>query len=261
MISFRKIEEVINCTWSTLGLPFSEPPVQESKVGLIDPEVTILMTLMFSNHSRIMTDVPAWVLKFSDLINNWKIKSLLSLLPNEQKEALIGRMRGSNFEVCPTGFKKACGLVDLKHKDSKREILSRVSKIKPIEALSDSCTMIKNRLLFGAGFRADLVSIIQAIPFPLRIHQVASLIGSAESTVSRIVADLQVCRFLDRHNQVSKDKQIGKGLFVSADSLRNGAVLLEASRFTSKELAQAELDGMELRFDGLMRKVGGDQIG
>jgi hypothetical protein len=260
MKSFRSIakllEKELHSAWNSLGLSFSSPPVRESKLGLIDPEATILLTVLFSKHNRIMTDVPAWISRFSDLINHGKIKSLLSVLTTEQKEAAIDTMRDSHFEACPIAFKRAVGLAGKPPEVTSRELRSRGSKIRPIEAVSGSCAMIRNRLLFGTGFRADIVSVIQAVPFPLRVNQVASLTGSAESTASRIIFDLKAFGFLDKHNQVSEDKGTGQGLFVSTDSLRNASILLESRKFESKELRQDALDNMELRFDGLMRKVG-----
>jgi len=252
----RALEKELGGAWVSLGLPFSASPAQESEVGLIDPEATILLTIMFSRHARVMTDLPAWISRFSDLINHWKIKSLLSLLTTDQRDAVIGKMRNSHFEACPSAFKRAVGLTGKPSKVTGREIRSRASRIRPLEAVSDSCAMIRNRLLFGTGFRADLVSVIRAVPFPLRVRQLANLIGSAESTVSRIIADLQLCGFLDKHNQVQEGKRTGLGLFISADSLRNASTLLDAERFESGELKQDALDSMELRFDGLMRRVG-----
>ena len=259
MKSFKSIEkaleEELHISMGAMGVPFSVPAMQESKVGLIDPETTILLTLMLPKHSRVMTDVPAWISRFSDLVNHSKIKSLLCLLNTEQRNALIDTMRKSHFEACPDAFKRAVGLTGEPPEKARRELLSRGSKLRPTEAISDSCVMIRNRLLFGTGFRADLVSVIQAVPFPVRVNQVARLIGSAESTASRIIADLQACGFLDRHNQVSEDKRTGQGLFISADTLRNASTLLEATRFESKEFWQDALNSMDLRFDGLMRKV------
>ena len=259
MKSFKSIEKALEgelCSaMGALGLPFSVPAMQESEVGLIDPETTVLLALMFSKHSRVVTDVPAWISRFSGLINHSKIRSLLSLLRTEQKKALIDTIRGGHFEACPDAFKRAVGLTGKPPEAARRELRSRGSKLRPIESISGSCAMIRNRLLFGTGFRADLITVIQAVPFPIRINQVASMIGSAESTASRIVADLQACGFLDTHNQVPKDKRTGQGLFISADTLRNASILLEATRFESKELWQDALDDMELRFDGLMRKA------
>ena len=129
MKSFRSmakvLEKELHSAWNSLGLPFSTPPVQESKVGLIDPEATILLTVLFSKHSRIMTDVPAWISRFSDLINHWKIKSLLSVLTAEQKDAAIDIMRDSHFEACPNTFKRAVGLTGKPPEVTRRELRFR----------------------------------------------------------------------------------------------------------------------------------------
>ncbi len=118
--------------------------------------------------------------------------------------------------------------------------------------------MIKNRLFFGTGFRADLVSVVQAVSMPLQITQIARLIGSVESTASRIVSDLKACGFLDRHNLPTAERKEARGLFISADSVANASALSEAKRFKSDELRRTAIDDMDARFDGLMRSVIGN---
>lgn len=259
MKSFQNIEKALGkkliSVLTTMGMPFSATPLRESRDGIIDPEAAILLAVSFANHSRVMTDLPAWISKHADLINHGKLKSLLSMFAEEQRHTVVDAMRGGLFEACPTAFKRAVGLGGQASSSKKRDLLSRASKIKPVDSISESCAMVKNRLLFGTGFRADLVSVVQVVPFPLRVSQLALLTGSAESTASRIVSDLQACGFLDKHNQVAEEDRTGQGLFVSTDSLRNASAFLEAKKLKAEQLRQDALDDMELRFDGLMRNT------
>lgn len=253
--SIESIEAELLRVWRCLGLPFSQVPAEEAEVGLIDPEATLLLTLVFARDSRVLTDVPAWLVRYSDLLNHGKIRSLLALLPSGLQGRAAAKMREGLFVACPPLVKKAFGIKKRPGHEAVRTIRSRAGKIRPAAALAASCRMIHNRLYFGTGFRADLVSVIQSTAFALRVKQVAGLIGCAESTASRILRDLQACGFLDPHNQPREQREPARGLFISAVSLSNLSGLAEAAQFESASLQQHAIEELDLRFDGLTRSV------
>lgn len=61
--------------------------------------------------------------------------------------------------------------------------------------------MIRNRLQYGTGFRADIISLTSITGFGTKGNQLAKVLCTNDSTVSRILSDLRACRFLDQDNE------------------------------------------------------------
>jgi len=95
MNSFQAItnraNQLLRRAWVNLGLPFYVPMVNEKKEGIIDIEALLLATVLFMGQDRIVTDVPAWIARFQDLINHQKLKSILcgSILDYDQQQTSL----------------------------------------------------------------------------------------------------------------------------------------------------------------------------
>ena len=73
----------------------------------------------------------------------------------------------------------------------------RVRKLNTIENVAQTSIMIRNRLQYGTGFRADIIALTHVKGFGMRGTQLAKVLCTNDSTVSRILGDLRACRFLD----------------------------------------------------------------
>ena len=65
----KKTDAVIKGAWVSLGCPFDLPMIKEKDDGIIDVEALIMSTLMVMKQDRMTTDLPAWLSRFSSLIN------------------------------------------------------------------------------------------------------------------------------------------------------------------------------------------------
>jgi DNA-binding IclR family transcriptional regulator len=115
--------------------------------------------------------------------------------------------------------------------------------------------MIRNGLQYGTGFRADIISLTNIIGFGTKGTQLAKVLCTNESTVSRVLSDLRACRFLDQENERTGPTDPYPGLFVSSLSVWNLCEMMDAVEFESQELKRGALENLSLRHDGLGRKV------
>ena len=115
--------------------------------------------------------------------------------------------------------------------------------------------MISNRLLYGTGFRADLITVTHIKGLALKGTQLARLLCTNDSTISRILRDLRGCRFLDQDNERTGPVESYPGMFVSTQSLWNLCEVIGASKFGSQELKRDALENLNLRHDGLGTKA------
>jgi len=67
---------MIRCAWVTMGIPFDVPMVNEKREGIIDVEALFMATFLFMEQDRIVTDLPAWIIRFKDIINHQKLKTM-----------------------------------------------------------------------------------------------------------------------------------------------------------------------------------------
>ena len=107
---------------------------------------------------------------------------------------------------------------------------------------------LKNRLLFGAALRADIVSIFQLRRKGFSGRRVADLIGAHPSSVSRVLADLRACRFIAGDGTLVGRHPSYPGLFISAISIRDVPQILDAAT-ASAELKRAMLPEIDAAID------------
>ena len=115
--------------------------------------------------------------------------------------------------------------------------------------------MIRNRLQYGTGFRADIIALTNIKGFGMKGTQLAKILCTNDSTVSRILSDLRACRFLDQENERIGPTDPYPGMFISSKSLWNLCEMVDAVEFTSEKLKGATLENLNLRHDGFGTKV------
>ncbi|MBN2126567.1 MAG: hypothetical protein JW821_19870, partial [Deltaproteobacteria bacterium] len=77
----NKAGELIKRAWSTLGMPFDLIAIDEKAEGVIDVEALLMATLMLMEQDRMVTDLPAWLRRFSSLVNHQKLKTMFKTMP------------------------------------------------------------------------------------------------------------------------------------------------------------------------------------
>jgi len=95
-----------------------------------------------------------------------------------------------------------------------------MNKLDSLEHIAPRSIMIKNRLLYGTGFRADLISLLQVENLKVNARQMSKLLCAADSTISRLLSDLRAGQLLDQN---------------------------------SEELKRSAVETLDLRFDGFTR--------
>jgi hypothetical protein len=66
---------------------------------------------------------------------------------------------------------------------------------------------------------------------------------------------LRACRFLDQDNKRIGAAEPYPGIFVSSKSLWNLCEMMDAARFSYKELGRDALENLRLRHDGLGMRI------
>jgi len=124
-----------------------------------------------------------------------------------------------------------------------------------VENVAQNSIMIRNRLQYGTGFRADVIALTDIKGLGVKGTQLAKVLCTNESTVSRILSDLRACGFLDQDNERTGPTDPYAGMFVSSQSLWNLCEIMDALEFESPELRRGVLENLNMRHDGLGRKV------
>ena len=261
MKSAKKIEdkalELLRRAWVTLGIPFDCFPIREKEEGVVDVEALVVATLMVLRFDRMATDIPAWLIRFSGLINHQKLKSVLQVTPEVHRNRILKNVRNPHFDTAPTSFKRMCNL-DLEigpSPDIAETVKRRAGKLNSLENVAHSSVMIHNRLLYGTGFRADVITLSQIPGLAVKGRELARLLCTNDSTVSRILSDLRRCEFLDRSNQIRGEYEAFPGLFLSSQSIRNLCEMIDSLAFDSPELKTHALDNLDLKQDGFSRAL------
>jgi len=125
----------------------------------------------------------------------------------------------------------------------------RSLKLNSLNHVAQASVMIKNRLLYGTGFRADLISITQIKNIKMNGKQLATLLCTADSTISRILNDLRSCKFLDQDNERIKLANPYPGLFLSSQTILNLYEIIDAEGFRSKELKKEAYENISFKND------------
>jgi len=104
---------IIRCAWVTMGIPFDVPIVNEKREGIIDVEALFIATFLFMEQDRMVTDLPAWIIRFKDIINHQKLKSMFKSCPEKHKRTIFKNLNHNPFAATPESFKRAFGLKTL----------------------------------------------------------------------------------------------------------------------------------------------------
>ena len=244
-----KANLILRRAWVNMGMPFDVPMVDEKKMGIIDVEALLSTTFVLMGQDRIVTDLPAWILRFKDLINHQKLKTILKASPEKYRKAVVEKLNQGLFGVTPDSFKKIFGLQQIPTREIIETIETRTSKLNSLEYVAQSSIMLNNRLLYGTGFRADLITLTQIKNLGMNGKQMAELLCTAKSTISRILNDLKACQFLDQDNERVRNINPYPGMFISLYTLRNLYEMLDAEEFRSEQLKKATYENLNVKYD------------
>ena len=240
---------MIRCAWVTMGIPFDVPIVNEKREGIVDVEALFMATFLFMEQDRMVTDLPAWIIRFKDIINHQKLKSMFKSCPEKHKRTIFKNLNHDPFGATPESFKRVFGLKNIPTKESVQTIERRSSKLNSLNHVARTSVVIKNRLLYGTGFRADLISITQIKNIKMNGKQLATLLCTADSTISRILNDLRSCKFLDQDNERIKLANPYPGMFLSSQTILNLYEIIDAEEFRSKELKKEAYENISFKND------------
>ena len=238
-------------------MPFAGPPIQEKRHGIIDVEALIVVTLLHGPEARFETDVPAWLRTFEGLVNHQKLKSMIRRMPLKHREALQTHVcRTTAFRGAPKAVHQALGIETSGATERIEETFkSRQAKIAAPDQVASDSLMVFHRLLFGTGFRADVVALTQVKGLAGKGARLAELLCTHASTVSRILRDLRACGFLDGDNERTQAFEAFPGLFLSTRSLWNLCDILDAAQFRSRQHREATLKGLDFKHDEVGRRL------
>jgi len=240
---------ITRCAWVTMGIPFDVPIVNEKREGIIDVEALFMATFLFMEQDRMVTDLPAWIIRFKDIINHQKLKSMFKSCPEKHKRTIFKNLNHDPFGATPESFKRVFGLKNIPTKESVQTIERRSLKLNSLNHVARTSVVIKNRLLYGTGFRADLISITQIKNIKMNGKQLATLLCTADSTISRILNDLRSCKFLDQDNERIKLANPYPGMFLSSQTILNLYEIIDAEEFRSKELKKEAYENINFKND------------
>jgi hypothetical protein len=250
----RRASPAVKGAWAALGIPFDVPVIDEKVEGIIDVEALIMTTLLLMEQDRMATDLPAWFSRFSGLVNHQKLKTMFNTMPGQHRSVILEKVNQSPFSGAPKSIRD---IFDLKPASEVvfKTVQMRERKLNTIENVADASIMIRNRLQYGTGFRADIIALTHIKGFGMKGTQFARLLCTNDSTVSRVLGDLRACRFLDQDNERIGPVELYPGMFISSQSLWNLSELMDAAKFSSQELKRDALENLNLRHDGLGTKI------
>ena len=250
----KKANPAVKGAWAALGIPFDVPMIDEKAEGIIDVEALIMTTLLVMEKDRMVTDLPAWLGRFSSLVNHQKLKTMFKTMPRQHRSVILETLNQSPFHGASKSVRKVFDMGQ--SSEAVSEIIqARSQKLNTMENVADASIMIRNRLQYGTGFRADIIALTHVKGFGMKGTQFAKVLCTNDSTVSRILRDLRACRFLDQDNERIGPAEPYPGMFISSQSLWNLCEMLDAANFSSQELKRSALANLNLRHDGLGMKV------
>jgi hypothetical protein len=250
----RKASPAVKGAWVALGIPFDVSTIDEKVEGIIDIEALIMTSLLLMEQDRMATDLPAWVNRFSSLLNHQKLKTMLNTMSGQHRSEILEKVSQSPFRAAPKSIRDIFSLEQASEAVSKT-VQMRVRKLNTIENVAEASIMLRNRLQYGTGFRADIIALTHVKGFGMKGTQLARVLCTNDSTVSRILRDLKACRFLDQDNERTGSVEAYPGMFISSQSLWNLCEIMDAIRFSSQELKRGALENLNLRHDGLGMRV------
>jgi len=250
----KKASPAVKGAWVALGIPFDVPMTDEKVEGIIDVEALIMTTMLLMEQDRTATDLPAWLSRFSSLVNHQKLKTMFNTIPGQHRSVILEKLNQSPLRGAPKSIGNIFSLEPPSEPVSKT-VQMRVHKLNTIENVAQASIMIRNRLQYGTSFRADIIALTQVKGFGMRGTQLAKVLCTNDSTVSRILGDLRACRFLDQDNERIGPVEPYPGIFISSQSLWNLCEMIDVTEFSSQELQRGALENLNFRRDGLGMKV------
>jgi hypothetical protein len=250
----KRANRALKEAWVALGIPFDVPMIDEKVEGIIDVEALIMTTLLLVEQDRMATDLPAWLGRFSSLINHQKLKTMFKTTPPRHRSMILENLKSSPLRAAPKSVRTIFNL-EPPPDSVMKTVQMRANKLNTVENVAQTSIMIRNRLQYGTGFRADIIALTSIVGFGTKGTQLAKVLCTNESTVSRILSDLRACRFLDQDNERTGPTDPYPGIFVSSQSLWNLCEMLDALEFESQKLRQGTFENINLRHDGIGRKV------
>lgn len=251
----KKTKAVIKGAWVTLGFPFDLPMIDEKVEGIIDVEALIMATLLVMEQGRMVTDLPAWLSLFRSLINHQKLKTMFKTMSQEHRTLILENLDQAPFHGTPKSIRNIFNLKKPATRATYETIHMRLKKLNTLENVAQASLMIHNRLLYGTGFRADLITLTHIEGLSMKGTQLAKLLCTNNSTISRILNGLKACRFLDHANERIGHKEPYPGMFISTQSVWNLCEMIDASKFSFEELKRGAFENLNLKHDRFGRKV------
>ena len=252
----HEANRLIKKAWATLGMPFDLIMIEEKTRGIIDVEALVVATLLVMREDRLVTDLPAWVNRFENLINFQKLKTIFNKLSGEHKKLVRTNLDHTHFfRSTPRAFRV---IFDLRAEESKsfdETVRLRTQKINTVENVSRISLMIENRLLYGTGFRADLITLTNIKNISMKGTDLAALLCANNSTISRILSDLKACGFLDHDKERTEPFESYPGMFISSQSVWNLCEMMDATQFSFEELKHGVLENINFKNDSFGKIV------
>jgi len=251
----EKTRTLIKSAWVTLGMLFDFPAIDEKAEGIIDVEGLIMATLLMMEENRMVTDLPAWLKRFSSLINHQKLKTMVKALSQEHRMLILEDVNKAPFAIAPKSIRNIFNLKEPESNAVSETIRMRGRKLNIIPNVAQASVMIRNRLLYGTTFRADLITLTHIKGFSMKGTRLAKLLCTNDSTISRILKDLRDSNFLDRDNERTEPIESYPGMFISVQSVWNLCELIDAFKFSFEELRRGAFENLDLKHDGFGRKI------
>ena len=245
----HEANRLVRGAWVALGMPFDFPIIEEKSKGIIDVEALIMITLLVMGEDRLVTDLPAWINRFSNLINFQKLKTVFRVLSKDNRGVIFDKLNNAHFHATPKEFRNIFNLRVESTVNINETVRLRMLKINSIENVARMSLMIKNRLLYGTGFRADLITLTHIENISMKGIDLAALLCANNSTISRIVSDLKAYGFLDKDKERIKPYETYPGTFMSVQSVWNLCEMMDATKFSFKELKNGVLENINFKND------------
>jgi hypothetical protein len=245
----KRANPAIKAAWVAFGIPFDVSMIDEKVDGIIDVEALIMNTLLLVEQDRMVTDLPAWLGRFSSLINHQKLKTMFITTPRRHRSVILENLNKTLLTAAPKSVRNIFNL-EPPSDSVMKTVQMRADKLNTLENVAQASVMIRNRLQYGTGFRADIITLTNIRGFATKGTQLAKVLCTNDSTVSRILSDLRACRFLDKDNERVGPTDPYPGMFVSSQSLWNLCEMMDAFEFASQELKRGTLENLNLRHDG-----------
>lgn len=251
----QETNRLVEGAWVTLGMPFDLTMIEEKGEGIIDVEALIIATLLVMGKDRLVTDLPAWVNRFSNLINFQKLKTIFRGLSEEHRRLILASLNQTHFYSTPRAFSNVFDLSTREAGSVDETVSLRASKINTIENVAQMSLMIKNRLLYGTGFRADLITMTHIKSIGMKGTELAEMLCANNSTISRILSDLKACGFLNHDKERIEPFEPYPGVFLSALSVWNLCEMMDTTQFSFEELKKGALENMNFKLDAFGKRI------